>query len=62
MSLANLPSPDFNPTGKGDEISASVVALEFPMVNNPLASTKRHRESKDLAHSMSVALVGRLLL
>lgn len=61
MSLANLPSPDFNPTGNEDEIPASIVALEFPMVNNPLASTKSHRDSRDLAHSISVAL-GRLLL
>ncbi|KAF4795917.1 adhesion G protein-coupled receptor B3 [Turdus rufiventris] len=35
MSLGNLPSPDFNPTGKGDEISASVMALEFPMGKKP---------------------------
>lgn len=51
VSLANRTWANLNATGKGDETSVSIEALEFPMANDSLASTKRHTESKDLAHS-----------
>lgn len=59
MSLANLTGPNPDTPGKRDEMSASIMALEFPMADGSLASTKRHTESKDRAHAVSAA-VGRL--
>jgi len=45
--------------GKGDETFVGIMALEFSVVNDSLANTKKQTESKDVFHSVPVAL-GRL--